>query len=145
MPIDQFETVILSGSSIQSPSSGLADDLDVHLISLFMSKVCSSNNAQIAVGFLAFLPSMVTKSGSSNEDSGLILTCQAISYAFIANDFGTSESRSRRSLAYGKALKVTNAALNDPVSSVKDETLMTVWLLSLYEVLDLGRNQWNPF
>lgn len=145
MSIDQCETVIQLGSAIQTPSSGLADDSDLHLISLFVSKVCSSDNAQVAVGFLAFLPAMVTKLGSSKDESGLILTCQAISYAFIANDFGTSESRSRRSLAYGKALKVTNAALNDPVSSVKDETLVTVWLLSLYEVFGLRHNQWDSF
>lgn len=132
--IDQSDLLVYGGSSGLPLSKGLADDWDLHLLSLFTSKVCSRVNPQTSIGFLSFLPSMITKAITSNENSGLILTCRAISYAFIANQYGTPESKSRRSLAYGQALKTTNAALNDHVLRVKDETLVSVWLLSLYEV-----------
>lgn len=133
------------GSSGPSLPKGLADDWDLHLISLFASKVCSRVNPQTSIGFLGFLPSMIIKEIASNENSGLILTCQAISYAFIANQSGTPESKSRRSLAYGQALQTTNAALNDHVLRVKDETLLSVWLLSLYEVTGPCHKKWEIF
>jgi hypothetical protein len=140
---DQSGLLVYGGSFAPSLSKGLADDWDLHLISLFTSKVCSRVNPQTSIGFLSFLPSMIINEAASNEDSGLILTCRAISYAFIANQSGTPESKSRRSLAYGQALKTTNAALNDDVLRVKDETLVSVWLLSLYEVLGPCYNTWE--
>ena len=40
----------------------------------------------------------------------------------------------RVKVAYGKALKATRLALEDPIECSKDETLMSVLLLGLYEV-----------
>lgn len=138
--IDEYEAARYLGSLNQTPSISLADDTNSRLMSLFMSRVCARVNNHAAVGFLSFLPSMVTKAASSNEESGLVFTCHAISYAFIANDYRTPEARSRRSLAYGKALQVTNAALDDTIARVKDETLVSIWLLSMYEVFELLHN-----
>jgi hypothetical protein len=135
--IDEYEAARYLGSLYQTPSIGLDDDTNSRLMALFMSRVCARVNNQTAVGFLAFLPSMVTKAASSNEESGLVFTCHAISYAFIANAYRTPEARSRRSLAYGKALQITNAALDDTIARVKDETLVSIWLLSMYEVFQL--------
>lgn len=141
--IDQYEVARYLGSASQSPPVALADDSDSRLLSLFMSRICSRVNQQAAVGFLSFLPPMVTKAANSTEESGLVSTCRAIAYAFIANDYGTPESRSRRSLAYGKALQITNAALDDTIARVKDETLVSIWLLSMYEVIVLLHSRWG--
>lgn len=125
---------IYRGNFNPSPSNGLADDWDLYLLPFFMNKVCSHLDSQRSIAFISFLPSMVIKAATSNENPGLIQACRAISYAFIVNESGTPELRSRRSLAYGQALKTTNAALNNNELRVRDETLVSIWLLSVYEV-----------
>jgi len=126
---------VYRGNFNPSPPYGLVDDWDRRLLPFFMNKVCSHVDGQKSIAFISFLPTMVTKAANSNENLGLIQACRAISYAFIVNEYGTPELRSRRSLAYGEALKTTNAALNDKDLRVRDETLVSIWLLSVYEVI----------
>ena len=69
-------------------------------------------------------------------DTPLSLTVAAVSRLLFvawerrARDFEKPVTQ----IAYGKALTATRAALSDPVERVRDETLMAVCLLGLYEV-----------
>ncbi|EXJ71797.1 uncharacterized protein A1O5_05607 [Cladophialophora psammophila CBS 110553] len=71
----------------------------------------------------------------AGEDSSIALACRAIGHAFLTSKVDTPETRSKRAVTYGQALKATNMALEDPLMQSQDETLASVWLLSLYELI----------
>ena len=86
------------------------------------------------------LPEMISTAG---PDSAIMLVCRAVGNAFLTCKVGTAEAQSKRATTYGLALTATNAALEDPVLQVQDETLASVFLLSLYELIvsPTGRTQ----
>ena len=87
------------------------------------------------------IPELLPRFFSNLKDgSPLSLSLCAVSRSIFAawerqlRDFETPITQ----VAYGKALTATRAALEDPVSSLTDETLMAVCLLGMY---DVGYNQ----
>lgn len=124
------DTVVFAGWYL-SPSQQLAECWDTHAMSLAFSTICTAPRHDTTTGFLIYLPEIIQRSA---EDSAIVLSCRAIGTAFLTCQIATTEAQSKRAGAYGKALAATNAALKDSAVQTRDETLASIWLLSLYEV-----------
>ncbi|KAL8677730.1 MAG: hypothetical protein Q9186_005865 [Xanthomendoza sp. 1 TL-2023] len=70
---------------------------------------------------------------NARHDSLLSLATTAIALAIEGGSPSTAHYRQLSHSFFGKALVKTGRAIRDPVESVKDETLMSVLLLSFYE------------
>lgn len=84
-------------------------------------------------GFLDILPAIYQKELNSHGPLPEIIT--AISLAGISNLQGAPDVMIAARMKHTAALRVVNAALQDPASAKADSTLMTVMLLGLFEVL----------
>jgi hypothetical protein len=102
-----------------------------HTLPLFFNSLMPRLQRNMVFGLLGFLPDMVA---ASRPDSPVGLAVQAISCAFSTTRTSDPEARTRRAITYGKALTSTNAALRDQSLQTRDDTVTSVWLLSLYEV-----------
>lgn len=70
----------------------------------------------------------------AEEGSPLYHACNALGHAYLGNLAWSPKAISNQSEAYGTALAILNAALQDPQQWKSDNTLLGVWLLGLYEV-----------
>jgi hypothetical protein len=68
------------------------------------------------------------------EDSILYLAWNAVGWAYLANKSWRLSAISNRVQAYSRVLGAINQVLRDPEQYKSDRTLLTVWLLTLYEV-----------
>ena len=137
-PEGDFNSSLSSSSSdstieLASPPSYLAPAEDDYQLCLFMSTwVSFPHDAQGDRGFLELLPSMYS---FAKLDSPLTLCVSAISGAlsakFILKMKDVEMPNVRRK--YAKALSATRRALQDPVESVTDQTLMATCLLGYYD------------
>lgn len=66
--------------------------------------------------------------------SPLIMCCEALGIAFLANRFRSTDAERMRDQAYVRALSATNVLVGDPDLCQQHEAPVSVWLLSLYEV-----------
>ncbi|OQU98387.1 hypothetical protein CLAIMM_04182 [Cladophialophora immunda] len=125
------DVVIFSGWYL-FPTRQLAECWDSHALALAFSNISCPQRHKATLGLIDtnFLSSMVSEAG---PDSSIVLACRAIGHAFLTRKNDRPETRSMRVETYGQALKATNEALEDPVTQMQDETLASVWLLSLYE------------
>lgn len=71
---------------------------------------------------------------NTRQDSLLSLATSAIALVVGGGQPSTQHYRNISRSYFGKALIKTSRAIRDPVESIKDETLMSVLLLSFYEV-----------
>ncbi|KIX94444.1 uncharacterized protein Z520_09830 [Fonsecaea multimorphosa CBS 102226] len=131
--LTRVDVVIFSGWYI-FPTRQLAECWDNHASTLAFSNMTCPQKHQITTGLIDtnFLSSMVSEAG---QDSPIVLACRAIGHAFLTSKVDTPETRSKRAATYGQALEATNMALEDPIMQTQDETLASVWLLSLYELI----------
>ena len=89
-------------------------------------------DAQADRGFIELLPFLFN---SLRPESPLSLCLTAASNILFGKwERKSSEAERDAFSSYAKALKGTRAALQDPVESMSDETLMAVCLLGFYEV-----------
>lgn len=82
------------------------------------------------------LPTMLL---GASDNSPLLLSCKALGFAVLANKVSLESAQAARDDAYGKALVATNAVLSDPEVCKQDFVLVSVWLLSIYEVCGVIR------
>lgn len=126
-----------------SPSSSIPVPLDEsedsHALCFFVSSyVLHPHDPRTDRGITELLPLFFADLKPSTP---LSLTLSAVSRSVFAG----WERRVRNfeipmtQLAYGKALTATRAALSDPIQRLKDETLMAVCLLGMYEVKENTR------
>lgn len=66
--------------------------------------------------------------------SCLLYTTDTLAGAYLANQTGSLPEQKKASRTYGRALVAVRAALMSPTESTKDETLVSVWALAVYEV-----------
>lgn len=71
---------------------------------------------------------------SAVDSSPLMLSCKALGTAVLANKVNLQSAEAIRDQAYGNALVATNRVLSNPELCHQDDVLISVWLLSLYEV-----------
>lgn len=81
-------------------------------------------------GVLDFLPMYFYAA----SDSCLRAAIMAVCYANYDGRFKSAEARMLSSECCGKALTQMQAAIKDPVKAKSDETLLTVYLLGIWEV-----------
>jgi hypothetical protein len=128
--LTQPEVIMFAGWYL-SPDRQLAECWNTHAISLALGNICCPQKYGAPQGLMVCLPKMIA---SARDDSAVVLVCRAIGHALLFKKVETTEARSRRAASYGQALTATNTALKDPTLQMQDETLASVWLLSLYEV-----------
>ncbi|KAL8765194.1 MAG: hypothetical protein Q9209_007655 [Squamulea sp. 1 TL-2023] len=80
-----------------------------------------------------FLDCLLPLYQNTRHDSLLSLATTAIALAILGGSPSLAHYRQLAHSYFGKALVKTSRAIRDPVESVKDETLMSVLLLSFYE------------
>jgi hypothetical protein len=78
-----------------------------------------------------FLPKMFA---TANPDSCLHQAVKLIGLAVYANRWNPAGFEKQIRARYAHVIQATNAALQDPVEYLQDETLMAVWLLGAFEV-----------
>ncbi|KAK5079567.1 hypothetical protein LTR70_009343 [Exophiala xenobiotica] len=83
-------------------------------------------------GQAEFLPRMLFR---QSEDAPLTLCCKALGLSFLANKSRMDKANTIRDRAYGQALAAANGLVSDPNLCREDETPVSVWLLSLYEIV----------
>lgn len=77
------------------------------------------------------IPCVISK---ADERSALYRVCNAVGFAYMANANRSIDTAINRSRAYGAALAAIHSAVRGPQQRKSDDTLLGVWLLSLYEV-----------
>ena len=82
-------------------------------------------------GFLQVLPQLFTNAPSG---SALALATSAVSLAIAGGDPKCSRESILSRKHAGKAMSMIHKAIEDPVESLEDETLLAVLILGLYEV-----------
>lgn len=82
-------------------------------------------------GYLSYLPSLYVKRRSN---SPLVQIITSLGMAGLANVRNAPEAKAVSTYKYTSALRGVNAMLQDPARAIEDETLITILLLSLYEV-----------
>ncbi|KAI1616928.1 hypothetical protein EDD36DRAFT_149315 [Exophiala viscosa] len=127
----QLADSVVASASLVLPPQPLIESWDTHMMPFCFDNLMQ-RRPQTQLYFLGFLPDMVVELG---RDSPVGLACQAISWAFLTNRTRAPEAVSKRTMTYGQALTMTNVALRDPSLQARDDTLASVWLLSLYELL----------
>ena len=78
---------------------------------------------------------------ASHADSPLTLATSSVALALSGGASTRPEDHQRGRTVFGKALRKTGTAIQDPIESKKDETLMAVLLLGLYEVCFIFSSQ----
>lgn len=97
----------------------------------FQDYVVSSDPLDRRKGFLEFLPDLYA---CSPPGSCLSTTVSAIAFANFGGRFQLAEAKCLAAKSYGTALKLINIAIADPGEARGDETLLAVYLTSIYEV-----------
>jgi hypothetical protein len=91
----------------------------------------TSGNGSRSHDFLEFLPDLYSE---TSDGSCLNMATHAVAMAYISNTSGAFTKTYEHVQTYGRALRATNVALRDPLESVKDSTIIAVWLLGVHEV-----------
>ncbi|KAJ6184745.1 hypothetical protein N7519_006046 [Penicillium mononematosum] len=112
------------GFPLQYP---LAESWNDHCLPLVMNKFLFD----MAKSVYNAIPCVISK---AHERSALYLVCNAVGFAYMANAHRSLDTAINRSRAYGAALAAIHSAVRGPQQCKSDDTLLGVWLLSLYEV-----------
>lgn len=109
----------------------LAEPRDVYLVPLVMNKFSCDIGRGADNSIFNTIPHVISK---AEEGSALYGVCNAIGCALIANTTRYPEATRDQARTYGTALAAVNLDIQDPQRYKSDNTLLGVWLLSLYEV-----------
>jgi hypothetical protein len=118
---------------LQRPLYALKESLeDIALSRFSFDYLSGSNDHGVIPEFLGFTPLLYS---SSEKGSSLATTLEAVALANYScryrNVPGFTAAAAER---YGKALGRTSAALKDPKTMLKHETVLSCHLLAMYEV-----------
>jgi hypothetical protein len=105
----------------------LAESWNDHFMPLVMQKF----SLDVCKGIFYTIPRVTSK---AEGGSALYQASNAFGYAYMANINQSPKAISDQVRAYGAALTTLNLALQDPQQSNTDNTLLSAWLLGLYEV-----------
>ena len=119
-------------SSVLSPLATLSEPIESHAICFFLQNYVW-DDSEFSNGYLDYLPSLIidTKTG------GGALTDAVVSLGMVglSNANRSSNIMVAARQKYNYALRATNCALGNLEDAKSDQTLVTVMLLSLYEVV----------
>ncbi|CZR59963.1 uncharacterized protein PAC_09858 [Phialocephala subalpina] len=102
----------------------------MYCVPIVLNQFSTLMNGVPYYGLHEFLPELYSE---VNDNSCLSFATKTFVKAYLTN---LSRSPPDKELihTYGRALWLTNAAVQDPVESVKDSTVIAVWLLGIHEV-----------
>lgn len=109
----------------------LVEDWHSYSVPVVLHQFSAPTNSNRFYRFLDFLPDLYRE---TSEVSCLNLATDALAKAYITNMSESSPKRAEHLQTYGRALRATNIALQDPLERVKDSTIIAVWLLGVHEV-----------
>jgi Fungal specific transcription factor domain len=113
-------------------SRDLVESWDTHVMPLTLSKFSFPRiGGSRMYGSLGCIRDLLERSETA---SPLFLACHTVSHAYLANKSRSSGLVSSHRSSYGKSLRVLKVVLSDPDMQRDDATLLTVWILCLYEV-----------
>ena len=84
-----------------------------------------------SLGLLRFVPDVYQQ---TKEDSCFHLTTDAVFLTYMQRRNPGSFSVTAAARAYGKALRMVNAALGDRSLYLQDDTILAIWLLGVNDV-----------
>ncbi|KAI9723679.1 MAG: hypothetical protein M1812_000979 [Candelaria pacifica] len=102
----------------------------------FLNFVMLPRHPDSISGFMEHLLPMYQ---NAKVDSQLSLITSATALSALGKGRGMESLMPKAYKMYSRALVAVKKAINDPVEAKKDETLMTVMLMSLYEVVNMPR------
>ncbi|KAJ5150830.1 uncharacterized protein N7482_010082 [Penicillium canariense] len=104
-----------------------------HVIPLVLDKFSVSIvDTSIDSIMFATIPRIIS---CTPEGSPVYAVCDAIACAYLASTTGSAAAIAHRTQAYGAALRIVNAALDDPAQCKNDSTLLAIWMFVVYEFL----------
>ena len=114
------------------PYSPLPPDQDIVIQRFILDYVPPEPEFVPWMNFMKPLPYLHASSLPGSSLSEVVL---AVSYANLTGRVNSQSLRGRAMAQYGKALRVLNASLESPVEAIKNETILSVTLLSLFEAM----------
>jgi len=107
---------------------------DIHhqSICFFLNLFCFQASRLYSFPVLDFLPGMLQ---NSSPTSCIHQAAMAVSRMTLADRYSGKDVRLQTGQEYGRALSFTNATIRDSSTNIQDETVVSVWLLGLYELI----------
>jgi hypothetical protein len=109
--------------------------IDQSLCLFFATYIADPQNED-DLGYLNYLPTMYLE---ANEGSSLVETVHAVALTYMYNKGSHVEVKQSARRHYGNALKTINEALQNPIERLTDNTLLSIWLIQIYEARSPGR------
>lgn len=106
-------------------------DIQHQSLCFFLNLFCFQAGRLYSFPVLDFLPGMLQ---NADDHSCIHKAAMAVSRITLADRYSGKDVRLQTGREYGHALSLTNTTIRDNVASIKDETVIAVWLLGLYEV-----------
>jgi len=128
----QSDSVVMQQGWHSPPPRMEPEQWSTHAVPLVLSMLSALKlDGSRYFGQAEFLPRMLFR---QSEEAPLTLCCKALGLSFLANKPRMDKANTIRDRAYGQALAAANGLVSDPNLCRGDETPVSVWLLSLYEV-----------
>ncbi|KAJ9636576.1 hypothetical protein H2204_005176 [Knufia peltigerae] len=105
-------------------------DIQHQSLCFFLNLFCFQAGRLYSFPVLDFLPDLIQK---SDPESGIYQAATAVSRLALADRYSGHDIRLQTGGDYGRALSLTNATIRKTAGDIRDETVLAVWLLGLYE------------
>lgn len=129
--LDYFSSSPSFARSDYTITAALLPNWEDRSVNLFFRNFTLAGNKNGSPGYFAFLPEMYQ---ASQIGSGLSLAIQAASYAAMANRSNLFWLEEKARSMYGQALTSVNQLLRRSEEATKDDTIVAVLLLVVFEV-----------
>ncbi|KAH8702217.1 hypothetical protein BGW36DRAFT_372407 [Talaromyces proteolyticus] len=136
--VDYRNQAKTSRNSVQHSSAflcSLTESWDIHILPFFME--CVQSAQDLSRDIYGIMPRVIAQAKSS---SALYHACNAVASIFLARKVQFPNTVSNHVRAYDTAISTLRTALQDPQEVKSDDTLLAIWLLSMYEFLHDERN-----
>jgi hypothetical protein len=127
------------------PKKVLAIPMMDQSLCLFFATYIADPQNEDDLGYLDYLPTMYLE---ADEGSSLVETVHAVALTYMYNKGSDVKVKQSARRHYGNALKTINETLQNPIKRLTDGTLLSIWLIQIYEARSPGRccfDASNPF
>jgi hypothetical protein len=114
-------------------------DIQHQSLCFFLNLFCFQAGRLYAFPVFDFLPDILK---TTSQDSSIYDATLAVSRLTLADQYSGKDVRLQTAREYGLALSKTQAIIKDSVTNIQDETVLSVWLLGLYEVTLTDTDRW---
>jgi hypothetical protein len=128
--VREFKLLLQQHGRPPIPKS-LIQSWDVHAVPYFMKSIKPAYD--LAKGIFGVIPRIIYNEGPS---SAVYYACNAVASVYLAQKSRSTAVKTFREKSYGTAIRAVSMALDDFHQSRTDGTLLAIWLLGCYEVLN---------